>query len=121
MTSITPTVARVVWFSPAIIDRQMDRDAGPYAAIVCKVWPSGAVNLAVFDEYGGHVARQSVPLLQDGQFPLNPEDAFCVWMPYQKGQAAKNDDLVKELTARICVLEKAEAKRDAPLDAVYPL
>jgi len=84
---IKPTVGRVVWFHPPFIP-----DSGAneitLAAMIAKVWSDELVNLAVFDENGVAASQTSVPLYQgDGAF--RPVDAYCEWMPYQIGQAAK--------------------------------
>ena len=47
------------------------------------------VNLSVFDANGAAHPRTSVPMLH-GECDV-PEHAFCGWMPYQKGQAAKTE------------------------------
>ena len=91
---IKPTVGRVVWFYPsqntaeAGFARHPD-GGGPYAALIAHVWNDHMVNLSVFDANGAAHPRTSVPMLH-GECDV-PEHAFCGWMPYQKGQAAKTD------------------------------
>lgn len=97
---IVPTVGRVVLFHPAKNDYRLG--AGVLAAIVAQV-NGDTLNLGVFDGNGASHARQSVPLVQDDA-PV-PEGCYCEWMPYQKGQAAKVDDGVAKLAARVETIE----------------
>jgi len=96
---IKPTPGRFVWFSPSPTDAGLRFDPQqPLAAIVAYVWNDRLVNLSVIDQNGTHHNRSSITLLQEGDEP--PEDrAFAVWMPYQKGQAARAEALEKELNA----------------------
>lgn len=83
---IQPTVGRIVWFR---------RSKGPVllcAAIVAHAWNDRLVNLAVFDENGVAHSRTSVLLLQDDD-PVPDSGSYCEWMPFQKGQAAKLEQL----------------------------
>lgn len=87
---IHPTVGRVVWFYPSSntaeggFARHAD-GGGPYAALVAHVWSDYLVNLSVFDANGTPHSRTSVTLLHDDT--LATDAAFCMWMPFQKGQA----------------------------------
>ncbi|MEW5745256.1 MAG: hypothetical protein AB1805_07470 [Nitrospirota bacterium] len=94
---ITPTVGRVVLFTPAKSDFMATIDRQPCAAIIAAVHSDTCVNLAVFDANGAHHSRTSVPLIQDGA-PKPEAGDYCEWMPYQKGQAAKTEELEKKLT-----------------------
>jgi hypothetical protein len=85
---ITPTVGRVVWYWPHVSARHSQ----PHAAIVAYVWGDNMVNLAVVDQNGTWYAATSVLLVQDDTVP---ESAHAAWMPYQKGQAAKTEELEK--------------------------
>ncbi len=91
---ITPTVGRVVWFY-----KQQTAGAphyGPLAAHVAAVHGSRCVTLMVIGSNGVPFSETSVPLIQDGdQRPL--EGNYCEWMPYQKGQAAKAEQLEKQV------------------------
>jgi hypothetical protein len=91
---ITPTIGRIVWFwnSPEL------RGAQPEAAIVAKVWSDTMVNLGVFRDNGNCTGFTSVTLWQGEGEP--PASAYCEWMPYQKGQAAKTDALELAAAAR---------------------
>jgi hypothetical protein len=89
---IKPTIGRVVLYWPT------GRKPGgqPHAALVAKVINDRLVNLGAVDELGRGYGVVSVTLLQD-------EDAepvtggFAEWMPYQKGQAAKAEQLEKQI------------------------
>lgn len=87
---IKPTVGRVVWYwrePPTKPDQQ------PEAATVAYVHSDSLVNLQVIDHNGVACSATSVPLRQDGEGV--PNCSFCEWMPYQKGQAAKAEELEK--------------------------
>jgi len=94
---IKPTIGRQVWFwkadavLPADDITQPDQ---PEAATVCYVWGDSMVNLQVIDRNGVARAETSVSLRQpeDPQWHTTP---FCEWMPYQKGQAARTEQLEK--------------------------
>jgi hypothetical protein len=90
---ISPTVGRVVWFTPSADDTIVRNGTQPLAAIVTCVWSDTCVNLAVFDANGVATNRTSVLLIQDDA--ARPGGYFCEWMPYQKGQAAKTEALEK--------------------------
>lgn len=106
-TTIKPTVGRIVWYYPAVncAESGFASNSGdqPLAAIIARVWHDRMVNLTVFDANGVPHARTSVPLLQD--LEDSGTSAFCTWMPYQKGQAAKT--------------EAAEKAESAPAPAEY--
>lgn len=96
---IQPTVGRVVWFYPSqnTAESGFARHAdggGPYAALIAHVWSDQLVNLSVFDANGAAHSRTSVPMYH-GECDV-PEHAFCGWMPYQKGQAAKTEAAEKD-------------------------
>lgn len=89
---IKPTVGRVVLFHPS------GKPNVTVPAIVCFVHSDKMVNLAAFDENGDKIAgTTSVSLIQDGDTP--PSNGYwCEWMEYQKGQAAKTEELEKKLS-----------------------
>src|SRR6266481_1667828 len=97
---ISPTVGRVVWYRPGPYDRSgstmtIHEDGQPLAAIVAYVWSDALVNLTVSDHNGTPHSRTSVTLHQgEGECPSSP---YCEWMPYQKGQAAKTEQLETKL------------------------
>jgi hypothetical protein len=86
---IRPTVGRVVWYWPAAIKGKDDRQ--PKAAIIAFVHSDEEVNLAVFDSDGETYPQEHVVLWHgEGETPNRPH---AEWMPYQKGQAAKTEEL----------------------------
>ena len=90
---IAPTVGRVVWFTPAANGDPRGDVKQPLVALVAYVWNDRLVNLTVFDQNGNSIGGQtSVPLLQ-GDDPKPELGYFASWMPYQKGQAAKAEQL----------------------------
>lgn len=85
MVKIIPTVGRVMWY-------YVEGGAGyvkeqpPQAGIVAAVNNEGNVNLGVLSFTGIPYGVTGVPVWQgEGEPPIDP---FCMWMPYQKGQAA---------------------------------
>lgn len=117
---IKPTVGRVVHYRPgnADIDGAMVRNGDqPLAAIITCVWSDSCVNLVVFDANGVLHSRTSVLLLQDGN--PRPRGSFCEWMPYQKGQAAKTDELEKELSGKGQAFEVIDVTRRGNLRLIW--
>lgn len=90
---ITPTVGRTVWFR----GRAGYRTEQPQCAFIAFVHGNNACNLQVLDSAGNASAMQDVAHW-DGEGNA-PAYAHWQWMPYQKGQAAKNDDLEPRVNA----------------------
>lgn len=89
---ISPTVGRKVWYTPAPGDPHCNKlGAQPMDATVVFVHSDRMVNVAVFDHCGIAHAYPSVPLLQEGE--ATPTGHYAEWMPYQKGQAARAEQL----------------------------
>jgi hypothetical protein len=89
---ISPTVGRVVWYTPVDNDepeRVVDHGDQPFAAIVTYVHNDRMVNLAVFGHNGVAQPRTSVQLVQEGDDKPSGTP-YCEWMPYQLGQAKKH-------------------------------
>jgi hypothetical protein len=83
---IKPTIGRVVWFFP----HNRKPDDQPHSAQIAFVHDDRTVNLGVLDKFGNAYAVTSVPLLQDDD--AKPATGpHAEWMPYQVGQAAKNE------------------------------
>lgn len=83
MPTMKPTVGRVVLFHPQV---GLTR-----AALIAYVHSDKLVNLAMFNENGEAGNATSVTLI--GQDEPKPEfSPYCEWMPYQVGQAKKQDD-----------------------------
>lgn len=90
---IKPTPGRIVWYYPAEGDPTPKFRGEPLAAIVARVISDREVNLTVFRADGITYGRHNVQLVQDGdELPQGP-GGFCEWMPFQKGQAAKTEQL----------------------------
>jgi hypothetical protein len=93
---IKPTVGRAAHFHPAANDQAICKGGEqPLAAIIAHVWSDTCVNLVVFDANGHSWSRTSVLLIQDDG-PIPEGGYYCAWMPYQKGQAAKTEELERE-------------------------
>jgi hypothetical protein len=93
---IKPTVGRVVLYKAYPSDSFPGAGDGFQAAIVARVWSDTCVNLAVFDANGNPHSRTSVLLVQPES--ETPAAGYCCWMPYQVGQAAKTEQLEKQLS-----------------------
>jgi hypothetical protein len=90
MTMIKPTVGRVVWvFRP----NHTNDPTQPEAALIAYVWNDRLINVGGVDHSGAPFALACLPLVQDDE--PKPEGNFAAWMPYQKGQAAKTEQLEK--------------------------
>lgn len=89
---ISPSIGRVVWFTPSKSDTQLHSDQ-KMAALVAYVHSDTCINLAVFDANGVAHSRCSVTLIQGEDVPelFAGNGYYAEWMPYQKGQAAKHD------------------------------
>jgi hypothetical protein len=94
---ITPTVGRILWFHPGSYDNISHDGVQPLAAVVTYVHSDTMLNLIVFDSNGGQHGRTSIRLVHDGLPPASVGESWCEWMPYQKGQAAKTEELEKKL------------------------
>ena len=90
---IKPTVGRIV-----LVRKRPGAISGvglPEAAIICFVHSDSCINVAGFDANGLPWAISSLTLLQDDAAP--PVYEYAEWMPYQKGQAAKTEQLETQL------------------------
>jgi len=96
---IKPTVGRVVWYYPSAeeMTHGLPMVGTELAAIIAHVYDDTIVNLMVIDSNGNPHSRQSVHLDQHDQ--RDDAGAYCRWMPYQKGQAAKTEQLERALDA----------------------
>jgi hypothetical protein len=88
---ISPTIGRVVWFWSSA-----NEDNRPCAALVAYVHSDTMINVGGFDHNGAPVSQTSVQLIQGDEVPKGPH---CRWMPFQKGQAAKNEVLEAQMQA----------------------
>lgn len=91
---IKPTIGRQMWFwkdTPGSYAEQQ-----PEAATVCYVWNDTMVNLQVIDAQGNARGVTSVRLHQGDEPGIGQH---CAWMPFQKGQAQKTEQLEKAIAA----------------------
>lgn len=91
---IEPTIGRVVWYhpKPSAGDPIPLFPEQPYVALIAGIAPSGLLNLTVSSHAGYTFAKQGVRLAQDppeGSWEIPIEQGDAEWMPFQKGQAAK--------------------------------
>jgi hypothetical protein len=91
---IKPTPGRIVWFHPSPQANLAQIGSAPLAAIVVGVWSDTCVNLKVFDANGNERTMNSM-LLWQGETE-RPSNNYAEWMPYQLGQAAKTEQVLKE-------------------------
>lgn len=105
---IEPTVGRVVWYYPP----GHKSSEQPWPAIISHVHHNRCVNLAVFSKDGKPMIDppQAVELLQD-EDDAPCEGNYCAWMPFQKGQAAKTEELGAKLEACYEADEEASSKK----------
>ena len=90
MTTIVPSIGRVVLFRPAT-DLGHGLLETPFAATVAYVNEDGTINLSVCDHAGNQFAQQNVPLIQDGEDFPDDGSAYAYWMPYQIATAAASE------------------------------
>lgn len=96
MTTITPTVGRVLHFIPTV-EYMAGRNLAfgnplqPLAAMITYVHSDTMVNLTVWDQNGVQFSVCSVPLVQENPLALAGSSFCAQWMPFQKGQAAKTE------------------------------
>lgn len=96
---IKPTVGRVINYWPSENDELPGDDEQPFAMVVVFVHDDHKVNLGGWDHQGNPISRIDVPLVQDTE--AKPKDGgYCEWMDYQKGQAAKTEELEKQVAAK---------------------
>lgn len=86
---IKPTIGRVVLYK---FDTSEDR----WPALVCFVHSDTLINIGGFDHQCNAFGKSSVTLAQDRPAEIGEAE----WMPYQKGQAAKAEQLEKELSKK---------------------
>lgn len=100
---ILPTVGRVVLFHLGAGYIPPNWEATPdgsntYSARIAYVHSPNMLNLAVDDANGVARGFTSVPLVQgDDEAPIGN---WCEWMPYQKGQAARAEQLERQIAER---------------------
>jgi len=92
---IKPTIGRVVWYWDDVT-----RQSQPNPALICYVHSDTMINLAVFDPNGVALSKTSVYLYSGDANVERPAHHFAEWMPYQKGQAAKTEQLESQLSGQ---------------------
>lgn len=113
---IFPTIGRKLWYHPSFLDRKLGDQ--PFDATVVYVHSPRSVNLVVFGHRGESMVKEHVKLLQEGEAKPFGGESYAEWMPYQKGQAAKEPDKSpseewrRGLEGRLLSLEK---RIDGPL------
>lgn len=100
MTIIKPSVGRVLHFFPSTVymdGRKLafSDPSQPLAAMISYVHSDTMVNLTAWDQNGVSFSVCSVPLVQSGARSVG--SFYAEWMPYQKGQAAKTEQLAEQL------------------------
>lgn len=114
---VTPTKGRIVYFTPAIHDPNISRDGAPYAALVTHAYGNNygkdphAVNVTVFGPRGQYLAYK-VPLVQEGDKPVNMLGQFVEWMPFQKGQTTASDAVQARLQRLEEMMTSLQQQRD---------
>ena len=95
---IVPTIGRVVW----VIRPEASSDfKQPEIGFVVYVHSTRYINVIGFDHHGNKFFLSSLYLVQDDE--PKPGGDFACWMPYQKGQAAKNEQLETKVAGRVPV------------------
>lgn len=98
---IEPTVGRIVWFYPTPQDsRNKGRGEQPLAAIIVHVNDDATLNLNVNGALGGVTPCLGIPIAQsdDDQKEYQRHGmAYAAWMPYQKGQAARTEQVERAM------------------------
>lgn len=85
---IKPTIGRVV-----LVNRGQSNQPEP--ALITYVHNDRLINVGGFDCIGKPFSITSLQLLQEDDTPFG--SYYAEWMPYQKGQAAKTEELEKQL------------------------
>ncbi len=91
---IEPTIGRVVW----VRNRHGRMHDQPETAQICFVHSNTLINVGGLDHVGQHFRCVNIQLRQgEPSEVIDPNAAYCEWMPYQKGQAAKTDAVMEEV------------------------
>lgn len=80
---IAPTVGRVLHFYTTIEGHEQ----GPFAALIACVNDDGTINITFFDTDGTVSNATDIPIV--GEDDRSNFEDYCVWMPYQIGQAKR--------------------------------
>lgn len=94
---IKPSIGRVVWCYRAGVSHESQ----PCPALIAFVHSDTMINIGGFDNNGQPFAETSCLLHNDPESYGNPGGgAWCKWMPYQQGQAAKAEALEKQIAEK---------------------
>lgn len=97
---IKPTVGRVILVrnrpGNRVPTRAEDHPHGEEAGIIAYVHNDRLINVACFTNWGQHAPLVNIRLLQPGdEVPKN--EVYAEWMPFQKGQAGRAEQLAARL------------------------
>lgn len=81
---ITPTIGRVVWYTP-----RFPETTQPWPALICFVHDDKTINVGGFTNDGVPFNAHNVPLMQTDT-EARPDSGYCEWMPYQQAKAAED-------------------------------
>lgn len=98
---IEPTIGRVVHYyhrDPAHDDPETEAPIiGPQTALLCGINEDGTINVCHFDDQGNARPATNILLIQDEDGEPDEETlSWCEWMPFQKGQAQKTEQLERD-------------------------
>lgn len=94
---IQPTVGRIVWFWP----NGPVPDTQPTAAVITFVHHAHLVDLYVLPGRGQLAVPHEFIFLAHTDGERAEGQQFCEWMPYQKGQAAKEENELETMRQSI--------------------
>jgi hypothetical protein len=90
---IKPTVGRIVW-----VRRNESLDTTqPEAAQIVFVNGDNSINVVGHDKMGGHFFIFDLHLEHDAERAKTLPWPIAEWMPFQKGQAAKTEELERQV------------------------
>lgn len=85
---ITPTIGRVVWYTPH--PARFPETTQPWPALICFVHDDKTINVGGFMTDGTAFHAHNVPLMQDDTSARPGDSGYCEWMPYQQAKAAED-------------------------------
>jgi len=106
---VEPTIGRIVWYR--------GKDNAVRAAIVTYVWSQFLINLQVFGKDQNDTEAGIHTSVTHGD--IEHEPSCCPswsWMPYQKGQAAKTEQLEQKLVSGSVGCDKSNGTQDAIIE-----
>lgn len=121
---IPPTVGCIVLFRPNVdldnpeqVRNFLSHHPSFALADVCSaqiaaVNSDGTINLSVLDATAVPHPIQGVSLVSDDESPDKGEGFYAEWVPYQKGEAGKNDTLTPSISALEDRISELELKNE---------